>query len=131
MGIGTYKKGSRAEHELIKKLTEQGFSVIRAAGSGGGTPCPDVLAFRTIDQFGFECKSVESPNLQLRAEQIRHLIGWEQNTNITTFIAWRQRGGNWLFVRVEHVKKTPKGYSLSQKDALRFGVSLEQLLRIS
>jgi Holliday junction resolvase len=131
MAFGTYKKGSRAEHELIKMLMGQGYSVIRAAGSGGGTPCPDVLAFKRIDQFGFECKSVESQSLQLRTEQIEHLKQWELNTNITTFIAWRQRGGNWLFVRVEHVKKTEKGYSLTLKQAKLFGIELKQLLRIS
>ncbi|PIT84924.1 hypothetical protein COU37_00170 [Candidatus Micrarchaeota archaeon CG10_big_fil_rev_8_21_14_0_10_45_29] len=128
MAFGTYKKGSRAENELAGKMLAQGFSVIRAAGSGGGTPCPDVLAFKGIEQYGFECKHVSAENLQLRREQVIYLKKWQENTNITTYVSWRIRGGEWLFVRLEHLKENPKSFSISLKDARKFSLPFEQIL---
>ncbi|MFA5108481.1 MAG: Holliday junction resolvase Hjc [Candidatus Micrarchaeia archaeon] len=128
--FGSYKKGSRAENELIKKLIEVGFSAIRAAGSGGGaSPCPDILAFRNVDQYGFECKAIDSPNLQLRKEQVNELKIWQANTNITTYIAWRIRGGEWLFVRTDYLKENPKSFSISFENAKKYSQSLESILK--
>lgn len=129
MVFGSKKKGNRAENELMKILMGSGFSAIRAAGSGTGSPCPDILAFRDIYQYGFECKSVDNPNLQLRKEQIEDLIIWQQNTNITAYIAWRIRGGEWLFVRTDHLKKNEKAYSLSISDARKYGLNLESIIK--
>jgi len=129
MVFGSKRKGSRAENELMKILMNEGFCAIRAAGSGTGSPCPDILAFRGIDQYGFECKAVENPNLQLRKEQIEDLIAWQEKTNITTYIAWRIRGGEWLFVRTDYLKKNKMAYSLSLVDARKYALSLNQILK--
>lgn len=127
--FGSKKKGNRAENELMHILMDAGYSAIRAAGSGTGSPCPDILAFRGVDQYGFECKSVENPNLQLRKEQIKDLIAWQENTNITAYIAWRLRGGEWLFVRTAYLKENEKAYSLRLEDAKKFGIRLEEIIK--
>jgi len=41
-----YRKGSRAERELIDHFSSNGFCVIRAAGSGVNSLSPDILVFR-------------------------------------------------------------------------------------
>jgi len=108
---------------------DAGYSAIRAAGSGTGSPCPDILAFKGINQYGFECKAVANTNLQLRREQIDDLKIWQENTNITAYIAWRQRGGEWLFVRTDYLKENKIAYSLSLEDAKKFGARLESILK--
>ena len=128
MAFHSYRKGSRAEHELMDKLQGAGFVVIRAAGSGSGSPCPDILAFRRIDQYGFECKAVDSTSLQMRKEQVEHLRAWEEKTSITTYVAWRQRGGEWYFIRLQFLHQNPKSYAISAGEAARASLSLERIL---
>jgi len=128
MAFGTYNKGSRAEHELMKKLEEHGFLVIRAAGSGKGSPCPDILAFKRTEQFGFECKAVNNTSLQLRKEQVKQLKIWQELSGITTYIAWRLPGGEWRFVRPEHLHENPKSYAISLEEAKKIGVKFEEMI---
>ncbi len=126
----SYRKGSRAEHELMDKFMEAGFLVIRAAGSGSGSPCPDLLAFRRTEQLGFECKAVNSGSLQLRKEQVEHLKIWEERSSITTYVAWRQSGGEWLFVRLQFLHENAKSYAISAKEAKRSSPGIEGILRM-
>jgi len=129
MVFGSKRKGSRAENELMKILMCAGYCAIRAAGSGTGSPCPDILAFKNVYQFGFECKAVQNQNLQLRKEQIDNLIAWQDKTNITTYIAWRQTGGEWIFIRTDYLKKNENSYSLNLNDAKKFGISSHELIK--
>ena len=124
MTFGSYKKGSRAEHELMGKLMAAGFLVIRAAGSGSGSPCPDILAFRRTEQIGFECKAVNSTSLQMRKEQVEHLKIWEEKSSITTYVAWRQTGGEWFFIRLQFLHENAKSYAISAKEAERANAGL-------
>lgn len=128
MTFGFYRKGSRAEHELIGKLAQAGFSVIRAAGSGVGGPCPDIVALRRGDQWGFECKAINDTSLQLRKEQVLNLRKWEENTSITTYVAWRLQGGEWRFIRLDHLHENPKSFAINRADACKFGLGVEELL---
>ncbi|MFH1095343.1 MAG: Holliday junction resolvase Hjc [Candidatus Micrarchaeota archaeon] len=127
MVFGTYNKGSRAEHELMKKMQEKGFLVIRAAGSGVGSPCPDILAFRRTAQMGFECKAINDTSLQLRKEQVEQLKAWQDVSGITTYVAWRLQGGEWRFIRPEHLRELGKSYSITLKEARKFGVLFDEL----
>ncbi|VVC00924.1 Holliday junction resolvase Hjc [uncultured archaeon] len=128
MAFHAYRKGSRAEHELMDKLMAAGFLVIRAAGSGSGSPCPDILAFRRTEQIGFECKAVNSTSLQMRKEQVEHLKIWEEKSSITTYVAWRQTGGEWYFIRLDFLHENPKSYAISAKEAQRVNAGLEKIL---
>ena len=128
MTFGSYKKGTRAEHELMDKLMAAGFLVIRAAGSGSGSPCPDILTFRRTEQYGFECKAVNNSSLQLRKEQVEHLRIWEEKTSITTYIAWRQTGGEWYFIRLQFLHENAKSYAISCKEAERVNTGLERIV---
>lgn len=128
MAFGFYRKGSRAEHELMQKLVAAGFCVIRAAGSGVGSPCPDILAFRRTDQFGFECKAINDTALQLRKEQVEHLRRWEEISGITTYVAWRLPGGEWRFMRLDYLHENKKSYAVSAADARRLGRTAEEIV---
>jgi len=53
----TYQKGTRAEHELIDYFDQNGFCVIRAAGSGVSSLSPDILVFKRGLQYAIEAKA--------------------------------------------------------------------------
>ncbi|MCX8163417.1 MAG: Holliday junction resolvase Hjc [Candidatus Micrarchaeota archaeon] len=130
MTFGSYRKGTKAENELIDILNSYGFLTIRAAGSGKKKfKCPDVLAFRTIDQYGFECKAIESDYLQLKKEQINSLILWQELTNIATFIAWRKRGGEWYFISPQYLKENQKAYSIDIENAKKYSKPFEEIVK--
>jgi Holliday junction resolvase len=129
MVFGSYRKGSKAENELVDILNDAGFVTIRAAGSGKKRfKCPDVLAFRSIEQYGFECKANESDYLQLKKQQVQDLIKWKESTNIQTFIAWRKKGGVWYFIMPEHLKENEKGYSIDIQTAKLYSKNLYDLI---
>lgn len=130
MAFGSYKKGSRAEHELMDECEKHGFSVIRSAGSGKGSVCPDLLAFKKSDWLAFECKAVDSTSLALDTGQFEGLLQWEGNSGMTTYVAWRQRGGEWLFLRLQFFHKNAKSYAISLADAKRCAAGFSQLFRL-
>lgn len=122
-------KGARAERELIHFFLEKGFSVIRAAGSGVGSPSPDLLAFKRGEQFAFECKSWNSSSLSLAKEQFNALKQWEENTGITTFVAWKVPREGWRFIKLSEVNETGKAFSITLKQALIIDRKLTENLR--
>jgi Holliday junction resolvase - archaeal type len=130
MVFGSYKKGTKAENELIDILNQEGFLTIRAAGSGKKKfKCPDVLAFRRIDQYGFECKAIDSDYLHVKKDQIQGLIKWQEQTNITTFIAWRKSGGIWYFIMPQYFKENKSSYSIDFETVKKYSKPLEEILR--
>ncbi|OIO21829.1 hypothetical protein COV61_01080 [Candidatus Micrarchaeota archaeon CG11_big_fil_rev_8_21_14_0_20_47_5] len=126
--FGNYSKGSRAERELINYFSEKGFSVIRAAGSGGNSLSPDMLAFRNTRQYAFECKAHDRGSLQIEKEQFLGLKKWEENTGITTFIAWRVSREGWFFLFPSYFKENECSFSISLGDAKKLGKRKEELL---
>ncbi len=127
MAFGASKKGSKAERELIHAFSDAGFSVIRAAGSGVNSLSPDLLAFKGPKQFAFESKAHEKESLQLAKEQFRGLLHWEDNTGITTYVAWRRNRQGWRFVSLGIFEENMASYSVSWKKALLADVKLEDL----
>lgn len=122
-----YAKGARSERELISLFCEKGFSVIRAAGSGVSSLCPDILVFRKGVQYAFECKAWESGSLSIERDKFRVLRDWENNTGITTFIAWRIGRVGWRFVYLDELEENPKSYTITMKRALAIDRGLERL----
>jgi len=129
MAFGTYAKGSRYERELIEEFKRRGYSVIRAAGSGVGTPSPDILLFRKGRSYGFECKAWDRTSLGLEKEKIRELRAWEENTGITTMIAWRVSREGWYFIYLNELEERKKTYTITLEKARRIGRDLEHLLK--
>jgi len=122
----TYRKGSRAERELIDCFSGKGYSVIRAAGSGVNSLSPDLLAFRRGMQYAFESKAIEKDNLNIDREQFVNLRKWEENTGITCYVAWRKRGRQWRFVPLSLFKESEKSFGISWKKAQLGGKELQE-----
>lgn len=122
----TYKKGSKAERELIEYFSQKGYSVIRAAGSGINSLSPDILAFKRGMQFAFESKAVEKENLNIEHGQFTNLKKWEENTGITCYVAWRHSGRQWRFVPLSLFNENKKSFGISWKTASELGKRLEE-----
>jgi len=146
--VKAYHKGARAERELIKFFSEHGFMVIRGAGSGTSGLSPDVLVFRGPKQYVIEAKSYESERLSLDRDQFENLKLWHATTNMETFVAWRRKKEKvdeedstnallkrgvgmryrWKFIPIAFFKENPKSYSLSWKEAEKYGKNISELL---
>jgi len=129
MVFGCYRKGSRAERELIAMFLEKGYSVIRSAGSGSGTPSPDILTFKAGKQFGFECKAWDKSNLGLDKEQFNNLKKWEENTGMTTLVAWRLPREGWFFIYLSAFEEQGKSFTVSRKTAELLNVKFDELVK--
>jgi len=123
-----YAKGARGERELIAIFSEKGFSVIRAAGSGVSSLCPDILVFKKGKQYAFECKAWDSGSLSIEKEKFEFLKNWEDNTGITTFIAWRISRVGWKFMYLGELEENPKSYTVTMSRARAIDRSLDKLL---
>lgn len=122
----TYRKGSRAERELIEHFSSNGFCVIRAAGSGVNSLSPDILVFRRGLQFGIEAKAHEKENLGIDREQFENLRRWEDISGINCYIGWRRNREPWYFLPLAVFKENEKTFSINWEDAQGLGKKLEE-----
>ena len=124
-----YRKGANAERELIHMLFEKGFSVVRTAGSGKTPlPAPDMVALKPEKQFAFECKAWSAANLALPIAQMDELVQWSKRAGVQPFVAWKVPRKGWFFLRPRQLHKTSKFWLISRKDAMRLGLSFDQLI---
>lgn len=114
-----YRKGADAERELIHKLYDLGFSVVRTAGSGAtALPAPDLVALSRTKRMAFESKAWDAAYLSISNEQMSELEGWCKRADAELYIAWKIPREGWLFLKPEHFTKTGKSYAITRKKAL-------------
>jgi Holliday junction resolvase len=128
MAIHTYKKGARAERELIRFFSENGFAVIRAAGSGVNSLSPDILAFKAGKQYAIECKAWDSPSLSFDRQKVASMLKWEEVTGITYMIGWRLPYEGWLIFPVHMLEEKGKTFAISLSKAKLVGRRPQELL---
>ena len=125
-----YQKGSGAERELIHIFSENGYSVIRAAGSGvSQTSPPDIIVMKKSRQFALECKVWDSARIAIPHDKFHALKQWEENTGITTMMAWKIPYKGWKFIYLQQLEENPKSYSITLNKAEAMGKSLEEMLK--
>ena len=122
----TYRKGSRAERELIDYFSTREFCVIRAAGSGVNSLSPDILVFKRGMQLGIEAKAWEKKNLNITREQFLNLRKWEDTSGITCYIGWRRNREPWLFLSLGIFKENEKTFAVNWETAKGLGKKLEE-----
>jgi len=128
VAFGTYKKGARAERELIHFFSSHGFEVIRAAGSGVNSLSPDLLAFRQGKQYAIECKAWESGSLSFPKEKAAEMKKWEETTGITYLIGWRVNREGWLLFPVHLLEEQEKTFTITLARARLAGRKPEELI---
>ncbi len=97
-------KGSRAERELFHQLWEEGFAVVRAAGSGSTTrPSPDLLASNGKKTFAIECKSVKCEKKYFSVEELEQLHMFAKIFGAEAWLAIRFDSKGWFFLEAKKI----------------------------
>lgn len=128
------KKGDRRERELVNLLDEEGYAVLRAPASGGGTKrhLPDMLAGNGDIFYALEAKSSSGDPIYLAAEEIAALLYFAENFGAKTRIGVRFDREDWYFFRPEELYRTSGGnYRVKKETALADGQTLSELCGLS
>jgi Holliday junction resolvase len=125
------RKGDRRERELVNRLDESGFAVMRAPASGSATDreLPDVLAGDGERFYAIEAKSSGGDPIYLSGEEVEALIYFAQNFGAKARIAVRFDREDWYFFHPGDLYTTDGGnYRVKKETALADGVDFEEFV---
>jgi Holliday junction resolvase len=125
------RKGDRRERELVNRLDEAGFAVMRAPASGSATDrdLPDVLAGDDGQFYAIEAKSSSGDPIYLSGEEVEALIYFAQNFGANARIAVRFDREDWYFFHPGDLYTTDGGnYRVKKETALADGTDFEELV---
>lgn len=129
--MNTKAKGTAGEREIIKFLNENGWSAIRAAGSGSSKyPSPDILAGNAIRRLAIECKVINDTKKYFSPEEIEQLKNFAQKFGAESWIGIKFSGEQWHFIMLEDLEKTGVNFGASIELVKRRGLSKEELIGI-
>ncbi len=124
-------KGDRRERELVNKLDEAGFAVMRAPASGSATEreLPDVLAGDGTDFFAIEAKSSAGDPIYLTGEEVYSLVYFSRNFGAKPRIGVRFDREDWYFFHPDDLYQTDGGnYRVKKETALADGVDFTEFV---
>jgi Holliday junction resolvase len=124
-------KGDRRERELVNKLDEAGFAVMRAPASGSATEreLPDVLAGDGDTFYAIEAKSSSGDPIYLTGEEIEALVYFSQNFGAKPRVAARFDREDWYFFHPGDLYTTDGGnYRVKKETALAEGTDFAEFV---
>ena len=124
------RKGDRRERELVNRLDEAGFAVMRAPASGSATEreLPDVLAGDGERFYAIEAKSSAGDPIYLTGEEVEALIYFSRNFGAKARIGVRFDREDWYFFHPGELYTTDGGnYRVKKETALANGVDFGEL----
>jgi len=127
-------KGDRRERELVNKLDEVGFAVMRAPASGSATEreLPDVLAGDSDTFYAIEAKSSAGDPIYLDGEEVYALVYFSRNFGAKPRIGVRFDREDWYFFHPGDLYTTDGGnYRVKKETALADGVDFQEFVGIS
>ena len=126
----SHAKGDRVERELVNKLDEAGFAVMRAPASGSATEreLPDVLAGNGDTFYAIEAKSSSGNPIYLTGEEVEALVFFSRNFGAKPRIGVRFDREDWYFFHPGDCYVTDGGnYRVKKETALADGIDFEEL----
>jgi len=123
-------KGDRRERELVNKLDDVGFAVMRAPASGSATEreLPDVLAGDGDTFYAIEAKSSAGDPIYLDGEEVYALVYFSRNFGAKPRIGVRFDREDWYFFHPDDLHQTDGGnYRVKKETALADGVDFAEL----
>ena len=122
-------KGTKAERELLHLFWSKGWAALRSAGSGSMKyPGPDLLVGNKARRLAIECKSSKSTKIYLDEHDMQQLREFSNIFDARSFFAVRFARKEWLFLGLEDVEKTKKGYVIDLEKAELRGMSFEEII---
>ncbi|MFP4625493.1 MAG: Holliday junction resolvase Hjc [Natronomonas sp.] len=125
------EKGDRRERELVTRLDEAGFAVMRAPASGSATEreLPDVLAGDGETFYAIEAKSSAGDPIYLTGEEIEALVYFSRNFGAKPRVGVRFDHEDWYFFHPGDLHETPGGnYRVKKEVALSKGVDFPEFV---
>ncbi|WP_254829498.1 Holliday junction resolvase Hjc [Haloglomus salinum] len=123
-------KGDRRERELVNRLDERGFAVMRAPASGSATEreLPDVLAGDGEVFYAVEAKSSAGDPIYLDGQEIENLVYFAQNFGAAPKVGVRFDREDWYFFHPADLYVTDGGnYRVKKEVALAEGEDMDEL----
>lgn len=125
------RKGDRRERELVNRLDEAGFAVMRAPASGSATErdLPDVLAGNSDVFYAIEAKSSSGNPIYLTGEEVEALVYFSRNFGAKARIGVRFDREDWYFFHPGDLYTTDGGnYRVKKETALAEGEDFESFV---
>jgi Holliday junction resolvase len=122
-------KGDRRERELVNRLDEAGFAVMRAPASGSATEreLPDVLAGDGDSFYAIEAKSSAGDPIYLDGEEVEALVYFARNFGAKPRIGVRFDHEDWYFFHPDDLYTTDGGnYRVKREAALADGIDFAE-----
>jgi len=94
-----YQKGANFERELVDEFWKNGWTAIRAAGSGITRKVPDVIAMKDNKVIVIECKTTKKAKLSLKDA-------------ILTLEKFSSISGSKAYIAIRFPREKPRFYSL-------------------
>ena len=126
----SHAKGDRVERELVNRLDEAGFAVMRAPASGSATEreLPDVLAGNGDTFYAIEAKSSSGNPIYLTGEEVEALVFFSRNFGAKPRIGVRFDREDWYFFHPGDCYVTDGGnYRVKKETALADGIDFDEL----
>jgi Holliday junction resolvase len=124
------QKGDRRERELVHRLDDAGFAVMRAPASGSATPrdLPDVLAGNGESFYAIEAKSSSGDPIYIDAEEVQALEFFADNFGAQARIGIRFDEREWSFFDPDDLYVTEGGnYRVKIETAIAHGEDIPEL----
>lgn len=124
------RKGERRERELVNRLDDAGFAVMRAPASGSATErdLPDVLAGDGEHFFAIEAKSSSGDPIYLDGDEVAALQFFADNFGAEARIGIRFDEEDWAFFHPHDLYETDGGnYRVKLQKALAEGEDIHEL----
>lgn len=123
-------KGSNYERELVNKLWEQGYAVMRSPSSGGGRkhPQPDILYSNGRYTVALECKSSSKERIYIDKRELEQLYHFCKRWKAIGLIALRFNYLDWIFLEPAYLSDVGKNLKIDKKTAVESGQKLSSII---
>lgn len=122
--MGKYAKGANAERELQKMLEDEGFSVIRSAGSH----IVDLVAGNSEKYLCIEAKTTKKDKIYLKEKDKQKLINFTSDFGGLPYFGVKLTRRGWWFLEPEKLLETRKGYKITEKHLKKNGKDFKEFI---
>lgn len=123
-------RGSAAERELVHMFWDAGWAAFRAPASGSmDYELPDVIAGSGSRKIGVEVKLTKDGTKYFTRGEVDSLLAFCRKFGCECWLGVKFLRKGWYFVSPEDARLTASSYAVSYEDALRKGLTFEELVR--